>query len=65
MECLWIFKFTHGRETYSSSEGVIADVRELPFDAGTFDVAFDKGQCTPFPRPPYQFGTFSQGQWTQ
>jgi len=24
-------------------EWVVADVRELPFDAGTFDVAFDKG----------------------
>jgi len=31
-------------EAYSFSEGVVADVRELPFDAGTFDVALDKGE---------------------
>lgn len=28
------------------SEGVVADVRELPFDDGTFDVALDKGSNT-------------------
>ena len=26
---------------------MVADVRELPFDAGTFDVALDKGENTP------------------
>jgi len=31
-------------EAHSFPEGVVADVRELPFDAGTFDVAFDKGE---------------------
>ena len=31
-------------EAYPFSEGVVADVRELPFDAGTFDVALDKGE---------------------
>ena len=30
-------------EAHLFPEGVVADVRELPFDAGTFDVAFDKG----------------------
>lgn len=31
-------------KAYSFPEGVVADVRELPFDAGTFDVVFDKGE---------------------
>ena len=30
-------------DVYSFFEGVVADVRELPFGAGTFDVAVDKG----------------------
>ena len=35
----------HTPEAYSFSGGVVADVRELPFDAGAFDVALDKGEC--------------------
>jgi len=31
-------------EAHSFPEGVVADVRELPFDGGTFDVALDKGE---------------------
>ena len=34
-------------ESYSPFEGVVADVRELPFDAGIFDVALDKGEPPP------------------
>ena len=44
MECQWVLRFNRIVEAYSSPEGVVADVRELPFDAGTFDVALDKGE---------------------
>ena len=49
MECQWVSRFNGILETYPSSEGVVADVRELPFDAGTFDVALDKGGLHPIP----------------
>lgn len=29
---------------YPFSEGMVADVRELPFDASAFDVTLDKGE---------------------
>jgi len=44
MECQWVSKFDRILGAQSFSEGVVADVRELPFDAGTFDVALDKGE---------------------
>lgn len=34
---------------------MVADVRELPFDSGTFDVALDKGRSTlPVPVLPFK-----------
>ena len=44
MECQCVSRFDHILGAYSSFEGVVADVRELPFNAGTFDVALDKGE---------------------
>jgi hypothetical protein len=58
MECQWVSKLTHGCEIYLSSEGVVGDVRELPFNAGTFDVALDKGWST-FSIPLLPFYTLS------
>jgi len=49
MECQWVSRFDRILEAYSSSEGVVADVRELPFDAETFDVALDKGELYHMP----------------
>lgn len=44
MECQWVSKLqVREPKIYLSSEGVVADVRELPFDVGTFDIALDKG----------------------
>ena len=51
-------------EAYSFPEGVVADVRELPFDASTFDIAFDKGGIIR-PIPFYVFDDLFQGRWMQ
>lgn len=58
MECQWVLKLTHGYEVYLPYEGVVGDVRELPFDSGIFDVALDKGRNTLL-IPLFPFDTLS------
>lgn len=62
MECWWIVKFARGQEIYLPSEGMVADVRKLPFDADAFHVALDKGRNT-LPILPLLSDTLSQGRW--